>query len=171
MTVDDVAYDGYDSPIGEEADEGGLIIFEPGDYFFSIEDPVEKELFSGSDKMPPCKKVTVRLKVDGEGQGRGTVFHSLYLTKRNAWKIKQLFVGLELVDPDAPSFVPPWNQIVGTTGVVRLKNREYNGKTYNDVDKILPPAEKWAFINAKTGAAPQPQAQAAPQPSMGFPGA
>ena len=31
-----------------------------------------------------------------------------------------------------------WAQVLGKQGVVKIKNREYNGNKYNDVDRFLP---------------------------------
>ena len=102
------------------------------------------------------------LQVDGGELGRANVFHRLYMVKKQAWKVKQLFVGVGLVDKDVKSFAPPWNQLIGASGVVKLGHHEHNGKTYNDVDRILDPAA------AAEAAARQVSAQpAAPTPPWG----
>lgn len=164
MSITDEAYSDFDSPIGEEADSGGFVILKPGVYPFSIEEPVVRERFSGSEKMPPCWKATVKLVTDGGEQGKATVFYSLFLTKNQSWKIKQLFVGLGLVDKDDKNFTPPWNKIVGCTGAVETDRRTYNGNTYNDVKRILPPNEAAEAIAQQISGEPA-------QPTFSFPGA
>lgn len=164
MAITDQAYDEFDSPIGEEADQGGFVVLEPGVYPFSIDEPVIREKFGGSDKMPPCWKATVKLAVDGGVQGNATVFYGLFLTKNQSWKIKQLFVGLGLIAADAKNFTPPWNNIVGCTGAVEIGNRTYNGNVYNDVKRVLPPAEAAEAIAKQIPDGPA-------QPTFNFPGA
>lgn len=141
MAITDEAYLDFDAPIGEEADEGGFVLLPPGVYPFTIDEPVERERYAGSERMPACWKANIKLNVDGDGLGKASVFHNLFLTKKQAWKIKQLFVGLGLVDKDEKNFTPPWNKIVGTSGVVEIGNRTYNGNMYNEVKKILSPVE------------------------------
>lgn len=154
MPITDEAYEEFESVIGEEADEGGFVLLPPGVYPFTIEEPVDRERFSGSDKMPACWKANLKLKVDADELGSVAVFYNLFLTKKQAWKIKQLFVGLGLVDPNDSNFTPPWNKIVGTSGVVEIGNREYNGNKYNDVKKILSPLEGSEAIAKKIAETP-----------------
>ena len=161
MAYENDAYEGFDAVIGEEADEGGFVILPDGEYPFTVT-KMDKERFSGSENISPCWLAIVTLQVDGGELGRANVFHRLYMVKKQAWKVKQLFVGVGLVDKDAKSFAPPWNQLIGASGVVKLGHHEHNGKTYNDVDRILDPAA------AAEAAARQVSAQpAAPTPPWG----
>ena len=41
-----------------------------------------------------------------------------------------------------------WDKIVGARGMVKVKQREYNGKIYNDVDEFLSVQEQ-AHINVE----------------------
>ena len=159
MAYDDEVYDGFDSVIGEEADEGGYVLLPDGEYPFKVT-KFEKERFGGSEKMPACWSALVTLECDGGELGRSYVTHHLYMVKKQAWKVKQLFVGVGLVAADAKQFTPPWNQLVGAAGVARLGHHEHNGRTYGDVERILSPAEAAeAAAKSVTQAAP-----AAPKP-------
>ena len=153
------AYEGFDSEIGEEANAGGFVLLPPGDYPFEVV-KMDKERYNGSDSIPPCWQATVTLRVDGGDLGKASVIHRLYMTRKQSWKLKQFFVGLGLVDASAEKFTPPWNQIYGKAGAVTLSQHEYNGKTYNDVDKVLDPARA-AEVAAKALAA-APKAAATP---------
>ena len=97
MAYENDAYDGFDSVIGEEADEGGFVLLPDGEYPFTVA-KMEKERFSGSENIAPCWLAVVTLQVDGGEQGCASVFHRLYMVKKQAWKVKQLFVGVGLVD-------------------------------------------------------------------------
>lgn len=166
MPSNDVAYADFYEEIGPEADSGGFTVLSPGTYPFTIDEPIERERFSGSAKMPECWKAVVKLNVDGGPLGRAKVFYNLFLTKGQAWKIKQLFVGVGLVDPNAEKFAPPWDKLPGTSGVAKIKNREYNGNTYNDVDSILSPAEGADAIGKAIAAEAAATSPVDPQTSM-----
>lgn len=162
MAMEDVAYQDFDSVIGEEADTGGsYVTLTPGIYAFTITKDIEKEEFSGSAKMPACWKVNVTLDVDGRSQGEARVFSNFFMTQKSAWKVKQFFISLGLISPDTKEFRPPWNQIIGRSGVVEISNREYNGKTYNDAKAFLPHdegAQKLILEISKEAQEPAPQA-------------
>ena len=162
MAYEDEVYEGYDSIIGEEADEGGgYNVLPDGDYLFKVA-AIEKQRHPGSDRIPPCPMVVLTLDVDGGESGQGRAWLRLYMAKKQSWKIKQFFVGVGLVDAEAKEFAPPWNQAVGATGACRLTQHTYNGRTSNDVERMLPPAE--AAEVAARALAPQ---QAAPTPPWG----
>lgn len=168
MTQQDIAYEGDidDIVIGKEADSGGFITLPPGIYPFTIEEPIERENYSGSDKLPPCVKVTVKLKVDAGPLGTTNVNHRIYVTRNNSWKIKQLFVGVGLIRQDVEEFTPPWRQLVGTSGAVEIINNEYNGKKYNDVKGILTPDKAAEAIGAAMATSPAPTPAPAPTASQ-----
>lgn len=165
MTIEDVAYQEFDSMIGEEADTGGgYVTLTPGIYAFTINNDIEKEEFSGSAKMPACWKVNVVLDVDGRSQGKAKVFSNFFMTQKQAWKVKQFFISLGLIKPDTKEFRPPWDQIIGRQGVVEISNREYNGKTYNDVKAYLAPDDGMQKLMAEIQ-----KESTAPAQSFNFP--
>lgn len=151
---DNEVYSGFDDVIGEEADSGGFVLLEPGIYPFSITEAVGRERTNGTDKIPPCWKAVVKLKVDGGNQGKTTIFHNILLAKKQAWKIKQLFVGVGLIGKDDKNFVAPWDKLPGTVGAVEIGTHEYNGKTYNDVVRILDPMEASETVAVSTNTPP-----------------
>lgn len=164
MTEADV-YD-WDSPIGKEADEGGFNVLPEGEYPFEVVS-LERGRYEGNPEKgtKPCPKAVVGLTVHGgEDLGDANIKENVFLNRKNAWKIKSLFVCLGLVDPGAEEFVPNWTAIVGRSGTCTLKRRQYtkDGETRdaNDVRRFLPPAP------AASAQAPAP---APVQPSFSFP--
>ena len=171
MAIDDVAYGGFEDEIGEEADQGGFTLLPPGAYPFTILVPVEREYYNGSDKIPACWKANLTLAVDAGELGTVNVYTNFFLTKKQSWKIKRFFVCLGLIDAKAEKFTPPWNSIVGASGVVKIGNRTYNGKEYNEVVEFIAP-DKAAEAVAKTvlgDAQTTPTPAPVPQTSFNFP--
>lgn len=129
--------------------------FEPlpeGVYSFEVQ-AVDRQQFNGSAKMAPCPMAHVHARILDEPYAGRVVFSNLMLNSKVAWKIKQFFVCLGMHPADAPKeqrVRMDWSHAIGRRGRVKLKTREYNGRTYNDVDEWLKPGD---------GPAAQPMAQ------------
>lgn len=80
-----------------------------------------------------------------EGDGTaGNVRISLPLHRSMQWKIFQFFtsIGQRKHGEEGP-FKPNWGKVMGATGRCEIKHRDgKNGRTYNDVDKFLDPADE-----------------------------
>lgn len=122
----------------EIADEGGeFIILQPGDYDFTVKG-FERSRFNGSDKMPSCPMAIVDVAIVDPATGKEVVVKNrLFLHTRTEWTISQFFTGLGLKEEGVP-FRPNWTEIVGKNGRLKLKNREYNGEIYNEIEKFYP---------------------------------
>lgn len=163
--TDNETYD-WDSPIGKEADEGGFNVLPDGEYRFEVT-ALERGRYEGNPQKgtKACPKAAVTLKVDGGELGDAYVKENIFLNRKNAWKIKSLFVCIGLVAADAEEFVPKWTDIIGRSGMCALKKSQFQGKDgdvldTNDVKKFLPP----------TAGPAAPALNAAPvQPAFSFP--
>lgn len=177
QTYTDEAYDSFDCEIGAEAVGDGFKVLPPGTYAFTVRG-VEKQRYGGGEKMPACWVIVVALEADADdiGLGRVALIENLYMTRRQSWKVRDLFVSTGLLDKGQETFTPQWNRLVGATGVMQTANHEYNGNTYNDVKRFLDPArgaEQLARAMWERGeaAAAAPAAQPQPtQPGFSFPG-
>lgn len=126
---------GWDDNISEESE---FVQLPPGDYNFTV-GAFTRGRFEGSDKMGPCNKAELELKIEYEGR-TATVFESLFLHKKAEWKLSEFFVSIGLKEPGQPVRMD-WGKVLGATGRCKIYNNEYNGNVYNRVKKFLEPTE------------------------------
>ena len=122
----------WDSEIAEDGPE--YVTVTPGNYTFTVKN-VERKRFQGSDKVPPCINVVVSGEIDVP-KGIATFKENLYLYKGNEWKLSSFFRCLGMKKHGEPLHMN-FPGTVGKKGYAAFKNREYNGNTYNQVDKFF----------------------------------
>ncbi len=138
--------------------------FEPvpdGDYTFEVTS-IDRGYFNGSDKMAPCPKAKVQVRlIDAERQA--VLSENLLLNSKLSWKIAKFFVSVGLRDKNAGSETKlkmQWTRAIGLRGRCRVGSHEHKGKTYNDIVEWLEPDD----------AAPSaPQAYVPPQNAIPAP--
>jgi len=135
-----------------ENDDGEFTLLPAGDYPFTVES-FERGEFAGSDKMPPCKKAVVTLKVDGGKLGTTTLMENLYLHSRAEWKLCEFFTAIGLRKRGEPLKMP-WQQVPGRRGMCTLGIRKYKGQ--NGTDKQTNQVAKFLEPQAPTPAASAP---------------
>ena len=126
------------------ATSSAYVTLEPGTYVYRVS-AFSRANFDGSDKMAPCPEADLTLSCANAAGAQSDVSVRLFLNRKMAWKITQFFKSCGLVDPSLPDGTdykmgPLWRQVVGRTGQVEVKNRTYDGKTYNEVDRFVVPA-------------------------------
>lgn len=121
-----------------EASESEFRLLDKGQYDFTVT-KFERANFEGSDKIPPCPLARLTLTVH-DSQGDVQVFNNLFLTQKTAWKIAQFFVSIKLMKK-GDKLKMNWSKVIGAKGRLSIKHREYNGKTYNEVDNYIAPKE------------------------------
>lgn len=132
---------GWDDRV--KAVDSEFILLEPGTYDFTVKS-FERGWFNGSDKMCPCAMAKMTLAMSDPKSGAVVdVFCNLMLNKKVLFRITQFFKSVGLLDPDMKdgdefdlSLFP---HSVGRSGRVKIKNRTYNGREYNDVEQFLKP--------------------------------
>ncbi len=148
--------------------EGEFVVLPVGDYGFEVVN-FERGQHNGSEKLPPCKKVTLQLRVkDATGQSV-TVRENLFLYSTQMNKLCAFFESIGQ-GPDAQGNIRMnWNAVIGSKGRVNLGIREYNGKKYNEVKRFLKPsAQGFAAVPQQSYAAPQSYTAPNPAPQQGF---
>lgn len=137
----------WDSKVDTTIDKPEYEPLAAGVYNFTVS-KFERKRFNGSAKMKACPMAELQLTCTNEAQ-EGTVFVRLYLCKQQVWKITHLFRSCALIPEEGNENADfPWDKIVGARGMVKVKQREYNGKIYNDVDEFLSVQEQ-AHINVE----------------------
>lgn len=113
-----------------------------GDYDFVVES-YERGRHAGSEKLPPCKKAVVYLKIDAP-QGSTTIRHQLFLHTKTEGLLCAFFTGIGQ-RKKGEKLIMDWNKVVGARGRCKLGVRCYKkddgseGKS-NEIKKFYEPA-------------------------------
>ena len=132
---------GWDSDV--VATSSQFTLLEPGIYTYRVTG-FTRANFDGSSKMAACPEADVTIACANAAGAQADVQFKLFLNKKMQWKITQFFKSCGLLDPSLPdgtsySMGPLWKQVIGAIGQVEIKNRTYDGKDYNDVDRFVVP--------------------------------
>ena len=132
---DEETYDWDDSFTCEES---SFVVLRPGEYAFTVKG-FERGYFNGNEKSKACKMAKMTLEVQTE-DGKASVKDSFFLKKSAKWRIDDFFrcIGVAKL---GQTYQPNWTESIGMTGRAKIKNREYNGKKYNEVDRYVYPKE------------------------------
>lgn len=139
---DDEALSWEDEVDGEALPD--LVTLEPGEYEFTVYSFKRGQYEGGTGKdgrkISPCPLAVYTLEIETPA-GRAIVKDTLFLRKSSMWKIAVFFRCIGMGAPEGQPFVPHYEQAVGSSGKVRINNREYNGKVYNNVEKYIEPGK------------------------------
>ena len=140
----------WDSEI--EKDSPGFILLPTGDYDFEVVD-FERSRHNGSNKLPPCPKATVHLKISGKdadgNEGSTTIKYNLFLHEKTEGMLCAFFTGIGQ-RKHGEKIKMNWGKVVGSTGRAKIGTRTYEGKEYNEVKKIYDPEENPPKIGTQT---------------------
>ncbi|HFC9327444.1 TPA: hypothetical protein QFP73_001596 [Enterococcus faecium] len=126
---------GWDDTIQNDSSEP--VVLEPGDYIFEVEKFERARYTPGpNSKLPACNMAKLTLKVASE-KGTAIVFNNLYLHTSTEGLLSAFFSSIGQKKKGEPLRMN-WNMVTGFKGAVKIKNRTYNGNTYNDVDRFYP---------------------------------
>lgn len=122
----------WNDEISKETD---FVLLPEGDYDFMV-DSFERGRHNGSEKLPPCNKAVVNIKVFGNGL-ETTVKHQLFLHSSTEGMLSAFFSAIGMKKKGEPLRMN-WPAIVFTTGRCQLSITEYNGNKYNQIKKFYP---------------------------------
>jgi len=134
---------GWDDAIEQDAPE--FVMVPPGDYGFTVT-AFERARHNGSEKLPPCNKAVLTLRLDiPEEQGVCVVKHNLFLHKKTEGRLCEFFTAIgqrrhgERINMN-------WGQVVSASGRCKVGVRTYTGNdgreyTTNEITKFYEPAE------------------------------
>ncbi|AMS11405.1 DUF669 domain-containing protein [Erysipelothrix rhusiopathiae] len=139
---------GWDDEIQDDGED--FIILKPGNYDFVVK-KFERGRFDGSEKMPACNMALVTITVEDPDTGRQVdVQNRILLHRKTEWTISAFFASLGM-KKKGEKIKPQWNMIVAKVGKCKIKNREYNGNLYNEVDKFYRKEEEVVNQQASWG--------------------
>lgn len=136
---------GWEDQIENDGPE--FIILPEGDYDFEVVN-FERARHAGSDKLPPCNKAVVHIKVDAP-QGTTTIKHNLFLHTITEGMLCAFFAGIGQ-RKKGEKLTMNWSKVVGSKGKLKLGTRSWTndeGKTINsnEIKKFYEAVEKPGF--------------------------
>lgn len=139
---------GWDDQIEKDGPE--FIILPEGDYDFEVVE-FERGRHNGSEKLPPCNKAVVGIKIASD-KGSTTIKHNLFLHTKTEGMLCAFFTGIGQ-RKKGERVTMNWNQVVGSKGRCKVGIRKWTndeGKefTNNEIKKFYEPEDK-GFIPGK----------------------
>lgn len=135
----------YDEALGWDdeatASETEYTLLDPGEYTYRV-DGFERRHHDATEKIGACPEARLKLSCSNAAGQQGTVYTSLYLTKRQQWKLTQFFKSCGLIDaslPDGQAYRMPWDQVLGAIGRAVIGPNEWQGRTKNEVKRFIVP--------------------------------
>ncbi|MGI6751105.1 MAG: hypothetical protein ACOX4U_00570 [Anaerovoracaceae bacterium] len=135
-----------------ENDGPDFILLPEGDYDFEIT-TFERATHTGSEKLPPCKKAIVHIKVTG-AEGSTTIKHNLFLHTKTEGMLCAFFLSIGQ-RKKGEKLKMNWNMVPGATGRLKLGIRNYTndkGETrqYNEIKRFYEANEKTTIAPVQT---------------------
>lgn len=122
-----------------EHDGADFIVLPEGDYDFEVT-AFERGRHNGSEKLPPCNKATLSIKIIAQDGTDTTVRHNLFLHSKTEGMLCAFFTSIgqrkkgEKVNMN-------WNAVIGSRGRCKVAIKKYEGKEYNEIKKFYEPVE------------------------------
>lgn len=127
----------------EISQESSYVLLPEGDYNFTVTS-YERARHAGSEKLPPCNKAVVNIKiVSPEGQ-ETIIRHNLFLHTSTEGMLSSFFSSIGLKKKGEPLRMN-WNMVPGSRGRCKVTTKEYNGNNYNQISKFYAAEESKGF--------------------------
>lgn len=120
---------GWDDEIENDSE---FQLLPEGDYDFEVTS-FERGRHQGSEKLPPCNKAIITLKISGEG-GSGTITHNLFLHKKTEGLLCAFFTAIGQRKRGEKHRMD-WNAVVGAKGKCQIGIHEYRSNSTGEMRK------------------------------------
>lgn len=134
-----------------EKDNPDFVILPEGDYDFEVES-MERGRHNGSEKLPPCNKATLSIRIMAEDGQETTVRHNLFLHKKCEGMLCAFFTAIGL-RRHGEKIKMNWNAVPGSRGRCKIKIRNWKSNNGNDMQSN----EIARFYEPEEGAQTAPQ--------------
>ncbi|MDD4431716.1 MAG: hypothetical protein PHF61_09995 [Bacteroidales bacterium] len=132
----------WDDPIENDSPE--FVVLPEGDYDFEVIE-FERGRHNGSEKLPPCNKAVVHIKIEGK-EGVSIIRHNLFLHTKTEGMLCAFFTAIGQRQK-GEKVTMNWNAVVGSKGRAKVGIRTWkndNGQemTFNEIKKFYEPQSK-----------------------------
>lgn len=132
---------GWDDSI--ENDGPDFVILPEGDYDFEVIE-FERGRHGGSEKLPPCNKAVIHIKIEGE-EGVSIIRHNLFLHSVTEGLLCAFFTGIGQ-RKKGEKITMNWNKVVGSKGRAKVGIRTWindsgEEKVFNEITRFYEPEE------------------------------
>ena len=121
--------------------DSGFEPLAPGTYEFQIEN-VTIEQYKGSDKIKPCDKLHIQMRIDlSDGRTR-KVWDDIFLDETHTYSMNKLTMLVDSTQVLMPESAGPKqiaDKLVSGIGKAEITIREWNGKKSNQVVRYIKP--------------------------------
>ena len=114
---------GWDDEIEKDSDE--WVLLPEGDYDFTVT-AFERGRHQGSDKLPPCNKAILTLKVEGT-EGTTTIVHNLFLHSKTEGMLSAFFCAIGQ-KKHGEKLRMNWQNVIGSKGRCKVYVDEWTGR-------------------------------------------
>lgn len=120
---------GWDDQI--ENDSPDFVILPEGDYDFEVK-CMERGRHNGSEKLPPCNKATLTVRITASDGQETTIKHNLFLHSKCEGLLCAFFMAIgqrrhgEKINMN-------WNAVPGSRGRCKIKIRNWKGNNGNEM--------------------------------------
>lgn len=136
---------GWDEQIENDGPE--FVLLPEGDYDFVVIE-FERGRHPGSEKLPPCNKAVVHIKIEAP-EGMTIIKHNLFLHTITEGMLCSFFTGIGQ-RKKGERVTMNWNSVVGSRGRAKVGIRKWKndeGKEFesNEIKKFYEPGESKGF--------------------------
>ena len=151
----------WDDEIEKDSD---FVLIPEGDYNFTVAG-FERGRHDGSEKLPPCPKAIVKLRVELPDGTTQELNHNLFLHSKCEGLLSAFFVGIGQ-KKHGEKLRMNWNNIIGARGRCKIAVRHWKSDKgegdSNEIKKFYEPEVAQVAPQQMYGYPQQPAAQAAP---------
>lgn len=145
---------GWEDEIEKDSDE--WVLLPEGDYDFTVT-AFERGRHQGSDKLPPCNKAILTLKVEG-AEGETTIVHNLFLHSKTEGMLSAFFCAIGQ-KKHGEKLRMNWQNVIGSKGRCKVyidnwKGRDGEEKQSNKIKRFYDPEKVQPQPASNTGFTP-----------------
>lgn len=130
---------GWEDTIAKDSSD--FVLLPEGDYSFTVES-YERARHNGSEKLPPCNKAVVKIRIEDKEHGTVFINHNLFLHTITEGMLSAFFSAIGQ-KKKGEELKMNWGLVPGSTGRAKVAVRSYKNKDgedrqSNEIKKFYP---------------------------------